>query len=148
MLHLDNLEKITKKRKRVGRGGSRGGTSGRGSNGQRSRSGGKTRVGASFEGGQMPLTRRLPKRGFKSRNRVEFELINLKELEILFETGQTVSREQLIESGIIKGCRGTKTKLLADGEITKSLTVNVDAASFAARESVEKAGGKVILAGG
>jgi large subunit ribosomal protein L15 len=148
MLQLDNLEKITKNRKRVGRGGSRGGTSGRGSNGQRSRSGGKTRNGASFEGGQMSLTRRLPKRGFKSRNRVEFELINLKALEVLFETGQTVSSEQLIESGIIKGCRGTKTKLLADGEITKSLTISVDAASVAAIKSVEKAGGKVILAGG
>src|SRR4051812_46461244 len=105
MLQLNNLVKITKKRKRVGRGGSRGGTSGKGGKGQTARSGGYVRRG--FEGGQLPLYRRLPKRGFKNGEfKVTFETINLKDLELHFDADITITREAMIEKGIVKGRQG------------------------------------------
>lgn len=144
-MRLDTLEPTTKKRKRVGRGGSRGGTSGRGHNGQRSRAGGKSRIGSTFEGGQMPLTRRIPRRGFTHLKNVDYELVNIGDLEKLFESDQEVTREVLIESGLVKGRRGSKIKLLASGDLSKTLTVKVDAASKTAQEAVESAGGTITL---
>jgi len=147
MLRLDNLESITKPRKRVGRGGSRGGTSGRGHKGQRARSGGKKGL-STFEGGQMALSRRIPRRGFSHVKNIEFELVNIKALETAFAVDSVVTRTELIASGLVKGKRGTKIKLLAQGSLTKSISITVDAASEAAQEAVTKAGGTLSLIGG
>lgn len=93
---LDNLSKLVKKRKTVGRGGSRGGTCGKGHKGQKARSGGK--VGAQFEGGQMPLTRRLPKRGFSNAKfKVSYKIINLDILENRFQHEDIINKESLLE---------------------------------------------------
>lgn len=130
-----------KKAKRVGRGGKRGTYAGRGGKGQTARTGGNIQPG--FEGGQTPLIRRMPKlKGFKNPNRVPFFPVNVERLEV-FEDGSTVDLKALLEKGIMK--RNTKVKLLSDGELTKKLTVHVNAASKGAIAKVEKAGGKVIL---
>lgn len=147
MLRLDRLDPLTKKRKRVGRGGSRGGTSGRGEGGQKRRSGGKRGL-VKFEGGQTPLTRRIPRRGFVSVRSFEYELVNIGALEEKFAANQEIGREQLMAAGLIKGRRGTKVKMLGDGVLTKSLKISVDAASEAAQEAVKKAGGTITLIGG
>ncbi len=118
-------------------------TSGRGQKGQKSRSGGYHMVG--FEGGQMPLQRRLPKRGFKNPFKKTFALVNVKDLEV-FEAGAEVDAEALRGKGLI-GRNGHGVKLLADGELTKALNIQVDRASKSARAKVEAAGGKVILPG-
>jgi large subunit ribosomal protein L15 len=142
MLQLHNLESLTKKRKRIGRGGSRGGTSGRGHKGQKSRSGGK--LSASFEGGQMPLSRRLPKRGFNNRFKKEFEIIGLKDLEEKFSAGDVVDREALVSKKMISN-KKVLIKVLANGELTKKLTVCVDAFSKPAIELIQKAEGEAQL---
>src|SRR5579872_2503513 len=101
MFSLDNLQSSGKKRKRVGRGGSRGGTSGRGHKGQNARSGGPK--GRGFEGGQTPLQRRLPKRGFTNANfSKEVSLVNLKSLERIFSEGTEVNLLALAQHGLIK----------------------------------------------
>ena len=125
---------------RVGRGhgSGNGKTAGRGQKGQKSRSGGKVRVG--FEGGQMPLYRRLPKRGFKCRNSKTIVGINLSALEV-FEDGATVSVDTLIESGIVKNPKDG-VKILGNGELTKKLTVQANAFSAKAAEKIESLGGK------
>ena len=146
MLRLDRLEPLVKKRKRVGRGGSRGKTCGRGEGGQKRRSGGNKGL-YRFEGGQMPLIRRIPRRGFVGPHAIDFELVNLRDLERAFGIDQEVGREQLIEAGIIKGRRGSKVKLLASGDLTKSLKISVDAASKTAGDAVKKAGGVMTLIG-
>ncbi|MCR5846202.1 MAG: 50S ribosomal protein L15 [bacterium] len=136
----------THSRKRVGRGpgSGHGKTAGRGMNGQKSRSGGGKRAG--FEGGQTPLARRLPKLpGFRNINRVEYAPVNVGRLEQKFEDGDVVNAETLVEKGIIKNTR-TLVKVLGDGELTKSLTVNVDKVSESAAKKIEAAGGKVELA--
>jgi len=151
MAYLDNLVSSGKKRKRVGRGGSRGGTSGKGHKGQKARSGGTVRRG--FEGGQMPLYRRLPKRGFtNARFKPETIIVNLSSLDKAFNEGDTVTMGQLIERKVIKVKKGkeqTKTKymikLLGEGEISKKLTVQLDAISKSAAQAIEKAGGSVQL---
>ncbi|MGB8367244.1 MAG: 50S ribosomal protein L15, partial [Candidatus Babeliales bacterium] len=98
MFRLENLVPLGKKRKRVGRGGSRGGTSGKGHKGQKARSGGG--IAPAFEGGQMPLHRRLPKRGFtNARFKKVIEIVNLKHLDKIFNEGETVSKKILIEKG-------------------------------------------------
>ncbi|MCK4498866.1 50S ribosomal protein L15 [Candidatus Babeliales bacterium] len=148
MFKLDELKPLVKDRKRVGRGGSRGGTSGRGHKGQRSRSGGKTGLGNTFEGGQMPLTRRVPRRGFTSLSRKDFELVNLGDLEAKFDAGENVERTVLIERGLIKGRRGSLVKILGDGEISKKLVVTVDAMSKSAKAAIEAVDGSVSLIGG
>jgi len=127
-------------RRRVGRGpGSGAGkTSGKGHKGQKSRSGYSRRFG--FEGGQMPLVRRIPKRGFTNRFRVEFQVVNLRDLERVFGEGDTVSPETLVDKGLIR--KGQQpVKVLAAGELTKKLTVKAHKFSNAAQASIEKIGG-------
>ena len=127
-------------RKRVGRGpGSGSGkTAGKGHKGQKSRSGYSRRYG--FEGGQMPLVRRLPKRGFTNIFRVEFQVINLRDLERVFADGDAVSPEALLEKGLVR--RGTQPiKVLGDGDLTKKLVVQAHKFSAAARTGIENAGG-------
>ena len=135
----------TKNKRVVGRGNgsTRGGTSGRGSNGQNARSGGGVRPG--FEGGQMPLYRRIARRGFSNYPfKVEYKSVNLRELEEKFADGETVNLETLKEKGIIKG-KNNKVKILGDGEITKKLTVDVEKVSAGAKEKIEKAGGNIVV---
>lgn len=146
MLSLNNLESITKKRKRVGRGGDLGGTSGRGHKGQKSRSGVGGELKPWFEGGQMSLTRRLPKRGFtNARFKKEFKIVNLKDLESRFDSGEVVSVESLAQKGLISGKGRFLVKILGNGNLSKSLTIQVAKISKLAKEQVEKAGGKVEL---
>ena len=125
-------------RKGRGHGSGNGKTAGRGHKGQKARSGGGTRIG--FEGGQMPLYRRLPKRGFKCRNSKTIIGINLSALEA-FENDSVVSVETLIEAGIVKNPRDG-VKILGNGELTKKLTVQANAFSAAAKEKIEALGGK------
>ena len=118
-------------------------TAGKGHKGQKARSG-APRPG--FEGGQMPLYRRIPKRGFKNRNTKEIIAINVSVLEKFFENGDTVNIESLIEKGIIKNINsGIQTtdgvKILGKGELTKKLTVSVNAFSESAKEKIEAVGG-------
>ena len=124
---------------RVGRGhgSGNGKTSGKGHKGQKARSG-SPRPG--FEGGQMPLYRRLPKRGFTNRNTKEIIAINVSELENRFEDGAVVTIEALIESGAIKKA-GDGVKILGNGELTKKLTVQVNRFSASAIEKIQAAGG-------
>ena len=130
-----------KKRKRVGRGdgSGHGTTSGRGTKGQLARSGGKTRVG--FEGGQMPLQRRLPHlRGFKNNRKVMFNIINTGMLEG-FKEGSIVDYDSLMKKGLIMK-KGNPLKVLGKGDLKKKLTVKANGFSKSAREKIEKAGGK------
>ncbi len=118
-------------------------TAGKGHKGQKARSG-APRIG--FEGGQMPLYRRIPKRGFKNRNTKEIIAINVSVLDKNYENGDTVTIESLIEKGIIKDVNtGIQTvdgvKILGNGELTKKLTVQVNAFSETAKEKIEAAGG-------
>ncbi len=120
-----------------GHGSGNGKTAGKGHKGQKARSG-APRIG--FEGGQMPLYRRIPKRGFKNRNTKEIVTINVSVLE-RFENGATVSVDTLIENGIIKNPRDG-VKILGNGELTKKLTVQANAFSASAKERIEALGGK------
>ncbi len=120
-----------------GHGSGNGKTAGKGHKGQKARSG-APRIG--FEGGQMPLYRRIPKRGFKNRNTKEIIGINLAALEV-FEDGATVSVEALMEQGIVKN-PGDGVKILGNGKLTKKLTVQANAFSAKAKESIEALGGK------
>ena len=129
-----------KSRKRIGRGpgSGTGKTAGRGHKGQKSRSGYSRRYG--FEGGQMPLVRRIPKRGFYNIFRVEFQVVNLKDLERVFADGDTVSVEILVEKGLVRGGKRL-VKVLGDGELSKKLSVQVHKFSASARAGIENAGG-------
>jgi len=131
----------TKERKRKGRGvgSGLGKTAGRGSKGQLSRSGGNIRPG--YEGGQMPLHRRLPKRGFTNIFKKQFAVVNLGDLA-RFESGGTVDEAALVRSGLVKG-RRDGIKLLGNGDIDKALTVKINAVSRSAKEKIEAAGGSV-----
>ena len=126
--------------KRLGRGigSGLGKTSGKGHKGAKARSGGGKRPG--FEGGQMPLTMRLPKRGFTNKWRTEYVAINVDRLEI-FEDGQVVTPVELIEMGIIKKIEDG-VKIMGNGEITKKLTVKANKFTASAKEKIEAAGGK------
>lgn len=137
---LSPAEGSKKTRNRVGRGhgSGNGKTAGRGHDGQNSRSGGGVRPG--FEGGQMPLYRRLPKRGFTNRNSLRIVGINLSMLD-RFEEGSTVTVASLIEAGIIKNPRDG-VKILGNGEISKKLVVQANAFSASAKGKIEAAGGK------
>ncbi|MBA1336387.1 MAG: LSU ribosomal protein L15p (L27Ae) [Firmicutes bacterium] len=138
---LKPAEGAKKSAKRVGRGtaSGHGKTSTRGHKGQKARSGGGVRPG--FEGGQMPLQRRLPKRGFTNIFRKEFAIVNLDRLNI-FENGTEVTPELLIEAGLIKKADG-QVKILGSGDIEKNLTVKAHKFSKSAVEKIEAAGGKV-----
>ena len=130
--------------KRLGCGESsgHGKTSGKGHKGQKARSGGSIRLG--FEGGQMPLIRRLPKRGFNNASfKVNYAIVNLGKLNS-FESGTRVDEEALRKLGLIRG-RFAGLKVLARGELTKSLTVEADKFSEAARQRIEQAGGSAIV---
>ena len=136
----------TKNRKRVGRGpgSGLGKTSGRGEKGQKSRSGFARKPG--FEGGQMPLFRRLPRRGFNNIFRVEYAVLNLQQLE-LFRAGATVGPDDFYAKGFIgKNEKGT-VKVLGKGKLTKALTVKAHRFSASAKDAIEKAGGKAELIG-
>jgi large subunit ribosomal protein L15 len=135
----------TKNKRRVGRGAASGlgTTSGRGNKGQQSRSGGKVYVG--FEGGQMPLFRRIAQRGFSNYPfRKEFAVFNLCDLEVKYADGETVSAETLIKKGLLKKT-GLPVKILGNGDITKKITVQLAKISASAKEKIEKAGGTVTL---
>jgi len=128
--HSDNF------RRGRGHGSGNGKTAGKGHKGQKARSG-APRIG--FEGGQMPLYRRIPKRGFKNRNSKEIVSINVTALE-RFDDGATVDVEALLNAGVIKNPRDG-VKILGNGELTKKLTVKVDAFSASAKEKIEAVGG-------
>jgi large subunit ribosomal protein L15 len=136
----------TRNRKRVGRGpgSGLGKTSGRGEKGQKSRSGFGQKPG--FEGGQMPLFRRLPRRGFNNIFRVEYAVLNLQQLE-LFRAGTTVGPEDFVAKGFIGKNETDSVKVLGKGKLSKALTVKAHRVSASAKEAIEKAGGKVELLG-
>ena len=138
---LKPAEGATSARKRLGRGigSGLGKTSGKGHKGAKARSGGGKRPG--FEGGQMPLTMRLPKRGFTNKWRVEYATVNVERLNI-FEDGEVVSPVELIQAGILKNVQDG-VKILGNGEITKKLTVQANKFTATAKEKIEAAGGKV-----
>jgi large subunit ribosomal protein L15 len=131
-----------KKRKRVGRGNGsgHGGTSCKGAKGQNARSGGGVRPG--FEGGQMPLSRRLPKRGFRNRFRRDIVILNIEQLK-KFTEGSVITEDDLIGSGLVKR-RGDGIKLLGKGKIDYPITLKLCMISRSAREKVEAAGGQII----
>jgi large subunit ribosomal protein L15 len=138
--HLKPAEGATTRKKRVGRGdaGKGGKTAGRGTKG----SGARGTVPAGFEGGQTPLIRRQPKRrGFNNPNKVVFAVVNVARLEEGFEAGDVVDRAALLERGLVK--KKGPVKVLGQGDLSKALTVDVDAVSAIAREKIEAAGGSV-----
>ncbi|WP_138420159.1 50S ribosomal protein L15 [Aquibacillus sediminis] len=139
-LHELKPSQARKERNRVGRGMSSGNgkTSGRGHKGQKARSGGGTRPG--FEGGQMPLFQRLPKRGFTNIHRKELAIVNLDALN-RFEDGTEVTPELLLESGVVSKLKAG-IKVLGNGNVDKKLTVKAHKFSASAKEAIEAAGGK------
>lgn len=145
-MDLSNLKPAPgskKKRKRVGRGdgSGHGKTSCRGHKGQGARSGGNTPPG--FEGGQMPLQRRVPKRGFRNPFRKSASIINLGQLEV-FASGSEVTPEILLERGLVRG-KDERIKILGDGSLSKPLTVKAHGFSSKAKEKIEALGGKAEL---
>jgi len=144
-MRLDSLEKpkgSTQKPKRVGRGSGSGlgKTSGKGHKGQKSRSGYKTNLWR--EGGQMPILRRIPKRGFSNVNRTEYQVVNVADLDAKFSAGEEITIETLKEKKLVGTVR-KPVKILGSGEIKTSLTLKVHAASQSAIAKVTAAGGKV-----
>ena len=149
MINLSNLQPApgsTHARKRLGRGTSsgQGKTAGKGQKGQNSRAGGGVRVG--FEGGQMPISRRLPKRGFCNVFAKNIAIVNVSDLD-RFEADSIVDFNALKSARLVRG-KVDGVKILGNGEITKSLKVIVDAVSASAREKIEKAGGSIEVCGG
>ena len=134
----------TKKRKRIGRGpgSGHGKTAGKGHKGQKARSGGGARPG--FEGGQMPLYRRLPKRGFVPYGgKTEFAIVNLKDVVARFAAGSVVDPNSLLQARLIKKADRGAVKILGEGDISHALTVRAHKISESARRKVEAAGGRV-----
>lgn len=141
---LRPAEGARKKRKRLGRGSASGqGTSaGKGTKGQKARSGGKVRPG--FEGGQMPLTRRLPKRGFNNAKfATVYEIVNLEDINNRFKDGDEVNVLTLKEKGLARGNKDG-IKVLGDGELSKKLKFDVEKVSAAAAEKIKAAGGEIV----
>ena len=133
-----------KKPKRVGRGSSSGlgTTAGKGNKGQQSRSGGKTYVG--FEGGQMPLYRRIAHKGFSNYPfKKEYVCINVEQLDAKYNDGETVNKESLVAKGFISSKKTALVKVLGNGDVKKKLTVEVDKVSESAKAKIVKAGGTV-----
>lgn len=147
MFQLNNLTPLVKKRKRVGRGGKRGGSSCKGGKGQTQRSGAKIRIG--FEGGQMPLFRRLPKRGFSNFDHAtNYTIVNLQTIDTAFEAGDLVTKDLLLEKGLIKVQKGDKNfllKVLGKGTLSKKLTIQADAFSDSALNNIKNSGGEARL---
>lgn len=144
MINLSNLSPSPgsrKQSKRLGRGhgSGHGKTSGRGHKGQKARSGSGVKPG--FEGGQMPIQRRLPKRGFTNIFRTEYAIVNVRDLQKM-RSGSKVNLESLLKHGLIKAS-DTLVKILGDGELTKKFTVEVDKVSKSAQQKIESAGGSV-----
>ena len=140
---LSAPEGANKKRRIVGRGSSsgRGTTAGKGNKGQQSRSGGKVYIG--FEGGQMPLFRRIAQRGFSNYPfKKEFDIVNLCDIEAKYADGETVNKETLVAKGLVKNS-AVLVKVLGNGDLTKKVTVAVDKVSASAKEKIEKIGGTV-----
>ena len=129
----------TKNRKRIGRGpgSGHGKTATKGHKGQKARSGGSIKAG--FEGGQMPLQRRLPKRGFTPFDRIEYSVVNLKQLEV-FEAGSTVDATALVSKGLIKNSSNA-VKILGNGDLSKALKVTATKFSQSARDKIVASGG-------
>jgi len=145
VISLNNLKPpygAIRKKKRVGRGdgSGHGNTCGRGQKGQKARSGGQ--VKPYFEGGQMPLYRRLPKRGFKNIFKEEFAIINIRDLVKKFRENEEVTPEKLLEVGLIKK-KNKRIKLLGDGDISFPLLIKVHKISQQAKSKIEAAGGKI-----
>jgi large subunit ribosomal protein L15 len=143
-MSLNNLKpaagsKFTRKRVGRGPGSGNGKTAGRGNKGAQSRSGYSYKRG--FEGGQMPLHRRVPKRGFNNIFRIEYEVVNLDQLEERFDAGTTVTPDALRAAGLVR-VRTARIKVLARGEVTKALTVQVHKFSGTAAEKIAAAGGR------
>ena len=131
----------TKARKRIGRGAGsgQGKTAGKGHKGQKARAGRGMRPG--FEGGQMPLQRRLPKRGFNNIFRTEMAIVNVAALDKAFDAGETVTIDALVEKGLVKKVLDG-VKVLGNGELSKALTVQANAFSETAKQKIEALGGK------
>ncbi|MGM0383127.1 MAG: 50S ribosomal protein L15 [Thermodesulfobacteriota bacterium] len=129
-----------KKRKRIGRGKGTGSgeTAGKGTKGQNARSGGGVHLG--FEGGQMPLQRRIPKRGFTNIFKKQYEIINIKDLQ-QFKPGEVINRDTLIAKGLVK--KSWEIKLLGKGELSTPLKIKVNKASQAAKKKIESVGGEI-----
>ena len=145
-MKLDDLKPAagsSKKQKRVGRGdgSGHGKTACRGHKGQRARAGGGTRPG--FEGGQMPLQRRLPKRGFHNPFKVDIAVVNLEQLEV-FSAGSEVTPETMAQRGLVRG-KNRRVKILGDGALGKALTIKAHGFSATAKQKIEAAGGNVEL---
>jgi len=143
-MDLNNLKPSigsSKKRKRIGRGtgSGHGKTATKGHKGQKARSGGSIKAG--FEGGQMPLQRRLPKRGFTPLDRIEYSLVNISQLDI-FESGSAIDLMSLVSKGLIKSDRFA-VKILGNGDITKNLKVTANKFSQSAKDKIIAAGGSV-----
>ncbi len=142
---LPHIPGATHRHKRLGcgRGSGHGKTCGRGHKGMKARSGGGHRPG--FEGGQMPLYRRLPHRGFRNINRVEFAVVNVADLEAA--EGSKLGAAELAAQGFLRSA-DARLKVLGNGEVSRAVTVTAHAVSEAAKAKIEKAGGKVVLIGG
>jgi large subunit ribosomal protein L15 len=143
-MELNNLRPSigsTKNRKRIGRGtgSGHGKTATKGHKGQKARSGGSIKAG--FEGGQMPLQRRLPKRGFTPLDRIEYSLVNISQLDV-FESGSDIDLMSLVTKGLIKSDRFA-VKILGNGDITKSLKVVAHKFSQSAKDKIIAAGGSI-----
>ena len=140
-LHYAPRSRKNRKRLGIGEGSGHGGTSTKGHKGQLSRAGMKTKAG--FEGGQMPLQRRLPKRGFTNIFRIDYQTVNVESLERLHNVNE-ITPEVLYQNGLI-GKKNQRVKILGDGDLKKALTVHAHAFSKSALEKIGKAGGKTAV---
>lgn len=143
--NLSNVKGAVHRRRRVGcgEGGGHGKTSGRGGKGQTARSGGGIRIG--FEGGQMPLFRKLPRRGFNNKNfKTYYETVNIGELARLDESIKEVNRELLAAAGLVR-MNSNPLKILGEGEVSRALKVTADKFSSSAKAKIEKAGGEAAV---
>lgn len=150
MLRLEKMRSLVKKRKQIGRGGSRGGTCGRGNKGQKARSGGGVRPG--YEGGQMPLTRRLPKRGFNNANfKRDVEVVSLARIGTIFDNGSTVTIEDMISKGLVDakksmgGAGRAYVKVLGNEALKKKLIICANSFSKSAAKCIQDSGGEARL---
>jgi large subunit ribosomal protein L15 len=143
---LKNVPGAVHRKKRVGcgEGGGHGKTSGRGGKGQTARSGGSIRPG--FEGGQMPLYRKLPHRGFNNKNfTIDYEVVNVGQLDRIDASVTDVTFDVLVKAGLVRA-NSVRVKILGDGEITRALKITADKFSASAKEKIEKAGGQAVTA--